>query len=120
MRYDLLWNGNDTPHQMLMFPDHTLRHKQISSIRKMVLVNLFSMEHILRLRLHSWASESASGGGSSSNGDDSSSGELSVKELFKSTTDAIWGEEGMGSERAKLWQNWDVMLFWLDVLQVSA
>lgn len=65
----------------------------------------------MRLRLHSWA---ASGGGGGSGSDT-----LTVSELFETTTNAVWGDGGFGSARAKLWQNWDLMLFWLEVLQAS-
>ena len=65
----------------------------------------------MRLRLHSWA---ASGGGGGPGSDT-----LTVSELFETTTNAVWGDGGFGSARAKLWQNWDLMLFWLEVLQAS-
>lgn len=75
----------------------------------------------MRLRLHAWASSTANDGGSS-NGTNTSNGStdvLTVSEVFESTTNAVWGDGGFTSARAKLWQNWDLMLFWLDVLQAS-
>lgn len=77
-------------------------------MRKKILLQAFSLERVLRLRLHSWATAS-----------DGTGDTLSVSETFKSATDAIWGESAFTSGRAKLWQNWDLMLFWLEVLQVS-
>ncbi|CAN0382053.1 unnamed protein product, partial [Hapterophycus canaliculatus] len=75
--------------------------------RKAVLLQTFSVEHLLRLRMHSWAA----------GGDESDV--LTVSEVFETTTNAVWGEGGFASARAKLWQNWDLMLFWLEVLQAS-
>lgn len=76
-------------------------------MRKSVLLQAFSVDHIMRLRLHSWVS--GAGGVDT----------LSVSEMFESATNAVWGDGGFGSARAKLWQNWDLMLFWLEVLQAS-
>ncbi|CAM9963101.1 unnamed protein product, partial [Ectocarpus fasciculatus] len=81
---------------------------EVNALRKTVLLQAFSVDHIMRLRLHSWA-----GGGAG--GVDT----LSVAEMFESATNAVWGDGGFGSSRAKLWQNWDLMLFWLEVLQAS-
>lgn len=77
-------------------------------MRKTVLLQAFSLERLLRLRLHSWATAS-----------DGTGDTLSVSEAFKSATDTIWGESAFSSGRAKMWQNWDVMVFWLEVLQAS-
>ena len=77
-------------------------------MRKLILLEAFSLQRLLRLRLHSWATAS-----------DGTDNTLSVSEAFKSATDTIWGESAFSSERAKLWQNWDVMVFWLEVLQAS-
>ncbi|CBN77189.1 conserved unknown protein [Ectocarpus siliculosus] len=78
---------------------------EVNALRKSVLLQAFSVDHIMRLRLHSWAS--GAGGVDT----------LSVSEMFESATNAVWGDGGFGSARAKLWQNWDLMLFWLEVLQ---
>lgn len=77
-------------------------------MRKKILLQAFSLERVLRLRLHSWATAS-----------DGTDDTLSVSEAFKSATDAIWGESAFSSGRAKLWRNWDVMMFWLELLQAS-
>ncbi|CAM9750393.1 unnamed protein product [Pylaiella littoralis] len=85
---------------------------EVNLLRKNVLLQAFSLDHLMRLRLHAWAATAASA--------DSSSDVLTVSELFESTTNAVWGDGGFASARAKLWQNWDLMLFWLDVLQASS
>ena len=77
-------------------------------MRKKILLQTFSLERMLRLRLHSWAAAS-----------DGTDDALSVSEAFKSATDAIWGESAFSGGRAKLWRNWDIMVFWLELLQAS-
>lgn len=77
---------------------------EISTMRKQVLLELFSASRVGRLRLHAWAGREA--------GD-----VLTAPEMFQTTMDAVWGEGGFASERAQLWDNWDLMLFWLDILQ---
>lgn len=71
-----------------------------------LILEAFSLPHLLRLRLQSWSAEDG--------GD-----VLTVSEVFRNVTDAIWGDGAFGSERVKLWQNWDLMLFWLEVLLAS-
>ncbi|CAN0185936.1 unnamed protein product, partial [Laminaria digitata] len=88
--------------------DHVDVLSQVSNMRKRVLLQTFSLPRLLRLRLHSWATASDGAGNT-----------LSVSETFTSMTDAIWGETAFTSGRAKLWQNWDLMVFWLEVLQAS-
>lgn len=97
---------------------------QVSTLRKSVLLQAFSVDHVLRLRLHAFAAAaatpSAAGNSTTSDGDGDGAGGghvLSVSEVLESATDAIWGEGGFGSDRAKLWRNWDLMLFWLELLQ---
>lgn len=82
----------------------------MNDLRKSVLLRAFSLDHLMRLRLHAWAASATN---------NSSTDVLTVSELFESTTNAVWGDGGFASDRAKLWQNWDLMLFWLDVLQAS-
>eukprot|EP00903_Cladosiphon_okamuranus_P009754 g9273.t1 len=80
---------------------------EVNSIRKSLLLQTFSVDHLMRLRLHSWVANGGSGGGDA----------LTVSEVFEATTNAVWGDGGFRSARSKLWQNWDLMLFWLEVLQ---
>lgn len=87
-------------------PPRQIPSWQISTMRKQVLLELFSASRVGRLRLHAWAGREA--------GD-----VLTAPEMFQTTMDAVWGEGGFASERAQLWDNWDLMLFWLDILQVS-
>lgn len=82
----------------------------MNSIRQSLLLQTFSVDHLMRLRLHSWVANGGGGGGDA----------LTVSEVFETTTNAVWGDGGFGSARAKLWQNWDLMLFWLEVLQARA
>ena len=74
-----------------------------------LIVQAFSLQHLLRVRLNSWGANGTGGEGA-----------LTVPEVLRNVTDSIWGEGAFGSERAKLWQNWDLMLFWLEVLLASS
>lgn len=86
---------------------------QVASLRKTVLLQTFSVDRVRRMRLQSWAAAATA----TSNVNGSVSDVLTVTEMLESTTRVIWGDAGFGSERAKLWQNWDMMLFWLELLQ---
>lgn len=86
---------------------------QISSLRKTILLQTFSVDRVRRMRLQSWAAAATA----TSNVNGSGSDVLTVTEMLESTTRVIWGDAFFGSERAKLWQNWDMMLFWLELLQ---
>lgn len=81
------------------------RGAKVNALRKSVLLAAFSLDRLMRLRLHAW---SASGADT-----------LTVSEMFETATNAVWGDGGFASARAKLWRNWDLMLFWLEVLQAS-
>lgn len=83
----------------------------MSSLRKQLLLGLFSVDRIKRVRLHAWVADDTGSGGS---GD-----AVTVHEMFQSATDAVWGDGAFGGQRTKLWQNWDVMMFWLELLQAS-
>lgn len=72
-----------------------------------LILEAFSLPHLLRLRLQSWGAEDGSD-------------VLTVSEVFRDVTGAIWGDGAFGSERVKLWRNWDLMLFWLEVLLASS
>lgn len=84
--------------------------RQVSLNRKIILLAVFELARLRRMRLQAWAVEDETKG----TGD-----VLTIQELFQSTTDAIWGEGLFSGQRVKLWRNWEIMLFWVEVLQAS-
>lgn len=83
---------------------------QVALGRKLILLQLFSLVRMQRMRLHGWVVND----GTSGSGD-----VLTVADLFETTTKAVWGEGAFGGQRVGQSQTWDLMLFWLEILLVS-
>ncbi|KAG5189409.1 hypothetical protein JKP88DRAFT_271590 [Tribonema minus] len=78
----------------------------LQTVREMILLNVLSLDRLDMVRLNSWGKQGSSA--------------FTIRELFTTLTDAIWGGGLIASTRAASPENWAIMLFWGDLLMAIA
>jgi len=76
----------------------------IDTLQSQVLTNLFDPERLNRVRMQEWYAQQS--------GDNV----VTLKELFQTTTNTIWGADLAQSSRVQKSRNWNLQTYWVDLL----